>query len=108
MGFKGLEVMRKIFIYGLLVGVIVTLSAWVMGGLPNRLFFSGFFISLASYLCFVVTLYVKKIDVLSRGGWIKFEQQPWSYRSYFLVILFPWFILTMLVMSAFMEYLLGR
>lgn len=97
--------MRKTYLCGVLAGVILTLIVWMMGDAPGHLFFSGLFLALISYLLFVVTLYVKKSDVLSRGGWISFRQKPWSYRVYFLIILFPWFILTMLILSELMEYL---
>src|SRR5579859_6849902 len=82
-----------------LVGTLIIVASWLWSSGPHGLFPAGMLVILFSYLLTLIRLYWIKIDVYSRGGWIRFCEKPWSYRFYFAILGWFWFVPSMLFLS---------
>jgi hypothetical protein len=88
----------RITIYILLsVGVFTSGLSWLMLGDKSLPFKVGPTLLLVAALVLLTSMYSRKVDVLSRGGIVKFNETPWSYRLYYSTLYVPTFILFMVI-----------
>jgi hypothetical protein len=83
-----------------LLGVLVVAASWLWSTGRRGLLQAGMLIIFFSYLLTLIRLYWVKVDVYSRGGWIRFRENPWSYRLYFTILGWFWLIPTILFLSS--------
>lgn len=96
--------MKPVLIMAFVLGLLVTGFSWVISGVPSGLFFIGFSLILESYLLLLIFLYKNKINVYSRGGLIKYVNNPWLYRFYFFILVIPWVILNIILLSKYLAF----
>ena len=89
----------SVFIFGSLALILF----WLWPGLPQSLPYIGFLIVVSSCFLFLIFLYHKKVRVYAREGWVNFEEKPWSYRFYFILILIFLFGLAIFCVSRIFE-----
>jgi hypothetical protein len=77
----------KIAIYLFLLSGIATIGiSWPLLGATSLAFKIGLTSILLAIQVLLASLYRRKVDVYSRGGILKYTDQPWGYRFYFLLI----------------------
>lgn len=82
-----------------LFGLLVVAASWLWPGGPSGLFKIGMLVVLQGYLLTLIRLYWIKIDIHTKGGWVRFSERPWAYRSSFLILGWFWLIPSIWLLS---------
>jgi len=85
-------------------GAAISILSWMFYGVSGRLFLIGLFFLFISYIIFIIYLYVNKVNVHSRGGFINFKNSPLAYRFYFIILVIPWIIANIIILSKYLSY----
>jgi hypothetical protein len=98
-------IFRRLCLFGIFFGAALFALSLIFSGLSWWVGSTGLIVLLLSYILFLGGMYVAKLRVFSRSGWVYFRLNPWRYRFYFLILILPWIISVLMVLDYFARYI---